>query len=585
MPRLLTIFLLGLASVRWAEVGAIDDSRGVQPLRTETTPLAVDTFDRKESAALFVGVRLFPYDKTLADVRYAVDDAVDLAFVLALDDRVRLIDADRVVLALSGEPQKPESQRNLKRLVAAGAQIRAAGQADILTALDEQARAVGKHGVLVITFAGHGVSFDGTQYLLTATSVLRHRETAVSESKIRDIASKSAADRTLILIDACRERLRDDQRNGEPDKQSAASLIRAMAETHGQVVLSAAAAGQYAYDDDSRRNGVFTAAVIDGIQCEAAADEHGLITVDKLAQFVEQRVLFWIRRNRNAEVAQATQVTWDGQARTMPLAVCRRVASARKSDCTIAIGSSPGGAMVSLDGQVVGKTPLSIRLAQDQRGEVILAKSGYRAATAEVDCRRSEPVFLTLRPRAGEYQVLLSDDFRDNRNNWLLSTEPGASAQLKDGSYLLGSKHGGLTFTTVSPDMDPDSDFAISVTARYLSGSQDSAFGLVWGARPDHFWLFGITPQGNATVGAIDLNRGGSAVNDVGVVHKAIRTNGGTNLLKVTKTGDRLRFSVNDVVVYEMVHQPFFGQGIGLITLSGPGIAVFDDFKVEGSRK
>jgi len=52
----------------------------------------------------------------------------------------------------------------------------------------------------------------------------------------------------------------------------------------------------------------------------------------------------------------------------------------------------------------------------------------------------------------------------------------------------------------------------------------------------------------------------------------------------VAKTGDRLRFSVNDVVVYEMEQPPFLGTGIGLITLDGPLIAAFDDFKVEGSR-
>ncbi len=268
----------------------------------------------------------------------------------------------------------------------------------------------------------------------------------------------------------------------------------------------------------------------------------------------------------------------------MPLAVCRRVASTRQSDCTIAIGSSPDDATVSLDGQVVGKTPLSIRLAQEQRGEVILVKSGYRAATTEVDCRRSEPVYLTLRPRASVFQVLLSDDFRDNRNNWSLPTEYGASAQLKDGSYLLGTRDGGLTFTIVTPDMDPDADFAISVTTRYLSGPKDSAFGLIWGAKPDSFWLFAINAQGNASVGAINLNRGGGPVNDIGVIHQAIRTNGATNRLKVAKTGDRLRFSVNDVVVYEMGLQPFSGPGIGLIALDGPLIAAFDDFKVEGSR-
>jgi hypothetical protein len=578
------IRVLGITAIIWMASDALADSRSVGPPPQEAG--AVEAFDPKQSAGLFVGVRTFPYDRSVTDVRYAVDDAVDLAFVFALDGRVRLIDPSRVILALSGEPQKPESQENLDRLKAAGAQVRTAGQADVLNALDEQARAATKNGMLVIAMATHGLSYDGTQFLLTGTSVIRHRETAVSESKIRDIASKSDAGRSLIFVDACRERLWDDRRNGVPDVRSAAVLMREIAGTRGQAVLSAAAAGQYAYDDDARRNGVFTAAVIDGLQCEAATDKHGLITVDTLAEFVERRVLSWIRTNRSVEIVRATQVTWDGQTRTMPLATCLRVATVRQSDCTIAIGSSPGGATVSLDGQEVGRTPVSVPLAKEQRGEVILVKSGYRAATADIDCSRSDPVFIALRPRRGKLEVLLSDNFDDNRNGWHLSTELGAAAELKNGSYFLGSRNGGLTFTMVTPFLDEDADFEISVTARYVSGQRDSIFGLLWGAaKPGNFWLFAISAQGNISVGSIDITKGGSALNDVAVVHQAIRTNGSPNRLKVAKVGTRLRFFVNESVVYEMDQRPFFGPGVGLITLDGPVVATLDDFRIEGSRK
>lgn len=297
------------------------DSRGVR-LSPDEAPAAVETFDPKQSAALFVGVRRFPYDRTLAEVRYAVDDAVDLAFLLALDERVKLVDPAHVVLALSGDPEKPESRRELERLVAAGAQLRSASGPDILNALDEQSRAAGKSGVFVLAFATHGFSRNGTQYLLTATSILRHQEGAISESEIRDIASQSDASRSLILVDACRERLTE-QRGGEPNALSAAPLLQAMDGVRGQVVLSAAAAGQYAYDDDERRNGVFTEAVLDGLRCQASADARGLITVDLLASFVEQHVLAWIRRYRNPHVTHATQMSCEGSAKTMPLASCQ----------------------------------------------------------------------------------------------------------------------------------------------------------------------------------------------------------------------------------------------------------------------
>lgn len=110
-----------------ASLGVMADSRGIRPLARDGEAGAIEEFDPAQSAALFVGVRRFPYDTKLTEVRYAVDDAVDLAFVLAMDRRARLIDPARVILALSGEPQKQQSQENLGRLRAAGAQIRTAG--------------------------------------------------------------------------------------------------------------------------------------------------------------------------------------------------------------------------------------------------------------------------------------------------------------------------------------------------------------------------------------------------------------------------------------------------------------------------
>ena len=363
-------------------------------------------------------------------------------------------------------------------------------------------------------------------------------------------------------------------------------LMRAMAGTHGQAVLSAAAAGRCAYDDGARVTESSREQSSTGCNAEAATDENGLITVGTLAEFVEQHVLSWIRKNRDVQVVRATQVTWDGQTGTMPLAACRRVAAERKTDCMIAIGSMPGGATVSLDGQEVGKTPVSIRLAKEQSGEVILVKSGYRVATTDVDCRRSEPVFIELRPRADRLEVLLNDTFDDNRNGWYLSTEAGSEGRIKNGTYSLGTKDGELRFTAVAPVFNEDADFELSVTARYVSGPEDSIFGLVWGAtRPGKFWLFAINSKGNISVGAIDVNSGGVPVNDIAVVHQAVRTGGSLNRLKIVRIGTHLRFLVNESVVYEMNRAPSFGAGVGLVVLDGPVVAAFDDFRVEGHRR
>jgi hypothetical protein len=292
---------------------------GARPMKaaTETGPVKPT-----ESAALFVGIREFPYDPTLTEVRFAVDDAIDLAYVLALDPQTRLVQPEHVVLALSGDPEKPESRQRLDALLAAGAAMRPAGQSDVLALLEAQSRAVGRNGVLIVAFATHGINDDGAQYLLTSGSILQHRETTVSEMKVRDIVQQLRVPRSLILFDACREQLTRDRRGTEPDGRTAAALLRALSNVDGQAVFSAAAAGEYAYDDEVRRNGVFTAAVIDGLRCGAPADTRGFVTVETLSNYVEERVLSWVQKHRDPRVKHATQTQYEGRARTMPLSVC-----------------------------------------------------------------------------------------------------------------------------------------------------------------------------------------------------------------------------------------------------------------------
>jgi hypothetical protein len=172
---------------------AAQTTRSVQllpPLETIET----SGFDRSQSAALFVGVRHFTHDQTLAEVRYAVDDAIDLAFVFALDRNVRLVDAGRVILALSGEPQKTESQQKLDALRAAGATVRGAGETDVLALLERQARSVGRKGILIVSIATHGFNADGVHYVLAANSLFEHRETSISTG--RSSSSTRAARRS-----------------------------------------------------------------------------------------------------------------------------------------------------------------------------------------------------------------------------------------------------------------------------------------------------------------------------------------------------------------------------------------------------
>jgi hypothetical protein len=281
------------------------------------------TIDPKKSAALFVGIRDFPWDKTLATVTYAVDDAVDLAYEFTMEETPALVVPTRVVLALSGKPQKPESQDKLKKLIAAGATPRNATTEEILDVLESQSHSVTSNGILIVAFATHGVSDEGTQYLLTASSTLGHyHRTALTDADIRETISRNGVARSLIFIDACRERLLKDRRSGDVDPRSVAAFVRAFSEITGQVVFSAAPGGGYAYDDEERRNGVFTATVIEGLRCGARPNASGFITVDTLHSYVEAHVLAWLQEHKNRGAKTATQWTSEGNSKELPLSIC-----------------------------------------------------------------------------------------------------------------------------------------------------------------------------------------------------------------------------------------------------------------------
>ncbi|HEX2122605.1 MAG TPA: caspase family protein [Thermoanaerobaculia bacterium] len=314
--------VMGIAAAAVATAAFVPSlwrSRSVRPLPLAETFEAAP-FDRGQSAALFVGVRHFTHDATL-DVQFAADDAVDLAHMFALNPRVSLVPPHRAVLALSGKPQKEESQRRLEELEQAGARVEEASESDILKLLQRQAALVGRDGIFIVSLATHGYVRDGIPYVFAASSMYEHPLTTMPAPTIFDIVATSKARRSLLFIDACRDRITG-VRGGAPDPTAAAPrLDRRMGRIDGQVVFYAASAGQYAYDDPDSGNGVFTKAVLDGLSCNAATVRNA-VTVATLHKFVERRVLEWIRTHRDRFARTATQISVDGDSENMPLADC-----------------------------------------------------------------------------------------------------------------------------------------------------------------------------------------------------------------------------------------------------------------------
>lgn len=293
-----SLFVSALGLTLFASLGG-DGSGGVKSLRTPQPPLPrgnvadLPAFDATQSAGLFVGVRKFQDDPELKEVPFAVDDAVDLAYRFALGVSPPLIPADRVVLALAGEPQKTESTVRLEALLAAGARKADAYPSDIKAWLKEQSRAAGEAGLLVVAFATHGLKQRQYEYLLTTSSRGNYiPDTSVGVHTVVGEVGKSSAWRRLVLLDACRENRKPGARS--PAKGKRLELDEALA-AEGQVVL-AARPHAVLYDDPLRGQGVFTAAVLDGMSCQGPLAQDGSVTLEELANHVDATVAKWERK-------------------------------------------------------------------------------------------------------------------------------------------------------------------------------------------------------------------------------------------------------------------------------------------------
>lgn len=275
---------------------------------------------RLEAAGLFVGVRTFPHTEN-PEVPYAVDDAVDLAYQFSLNPRSSLVPPLRVVLALSGSPQKEESQQRLRELRDAGARVERATSGDILNLLKQQVRKAGDGGLFVLSIATHGFLDDkGDSYILGSSSSIGEVETSLQLSRVIDIAGR--AERSLMFVDACRNRDGQTSRGVAAGAATAAPMLAKMKRIRGQAIFYAAAPGGYAVDDRVQKNGVFTRAVLDGLRCEASAPHHDVV-VETLHKYVEREVRQWFKENKNMNVDPATQISMEGETRNMPLARCR----------------------------------------------------------------------------------------------------------------------------------------------------------------------------------------------------------------------------------------------------------------------
>jgi uncharacterized caspase-like protein len=263
--------------------------------------------------ALIIGVDQYR-DGQINALKGSVNDAHNLANALV---RYAGFPQDQVIVLTTDQPDERQPTR-----------------INILTYLSNLASLVPKDGLLLVSFAGHGIERDGQAYLIPSDARLSHdvsllEESAVSVTRMHDRIKAIGVGQVIVLLDACRND--PGGRADAPNNMSAAytkfNFDVRNREVQAFATFYATAIGQRAYEYTEKHQGYFTWAIVEGLK-GAAANEKGEVTLAALVKYVQDKVPKRIAIDLGASEQQKPFATIDGyRADELVVAVSNRNAS------------------------------------------------------------------------------------------------------------------------------------------------------------------------------------------------------------------------------------------------------------------
>jgi hypothetical protein len=262
-----------------AQERGVEREANAQAMSDSTRALSlVQTLPGKSKRfALIIGVDGYD-DSQVVGLTGAASDARLLADSLVRDAG---FPRDQVVVLASD--QSPERQPT---------------RGNILRRLSNLAAVVPKDGLLLFSFAGHGMERSGQAFLLPSDAqvsddVTLLEQTAINVVQIKDWIRKTGVGQVLLLLDACR----NDPAAGRAAADNPLSKTYTKAfdfdvrnrEVQAFATLYATEIGRRAYELKEQRHGYFTLALVEGLRGKAA-NERGEVTLSGLVKYLQETV-------------------------------------------------------------------------------------------------------------------------------------------------------------------------------------------------------------------------------------------------------------------------------------------------------
>jgi hypothetical protein len=226
--------------------------------------------------ALVMGVDKYT-DGQISSLKGAANDARMLADALV---RYGGFPQDQVIVLATDQPVERQPTR-----------------VNILRRLSNLTTAVPKDGLLLVSFAGHGMERGNQAFLLPADAQISDsisflEDTAISVSRMRDLIKSIGVGQVMVLLDACRN---DPGGRADAPNPLTEAYMKGFSfdvrnrEVQAFATIYATAVGQRAYEYTEKKQGYFTWAIVEGLK-GGAANEQGEVTLAQLVKYVQEQV-------------------------------------------------------------------------------------------------------------------------------------------------------------------------------------------------------------------------------------------------------------------------------------------------------
>ena len=175
-----------------------------------------------------------------------------------------------------------------------------------------------------------------------------------------------------------------------------------------------------------------------------------------------------------------------------------------------------------------------------------------------------------------QQRAIFEDSFTDNRNEWHQINNEDCVITIRNGKYAFDQKREKGCWATWQESgleqFDQHKDFRIETAVRKVQGLESSDYGIMWGLKNlDNFYLLYISGEGYA-YGKVNNGKWHDIIDWSPSQH--IKQGNSTNTLSIEKSGNQLKFFINDHYVTGAPFESFFDNHIGFSVCSQVNIEI-----------